>query len=541
MRKLLIILAVLASAIPSGASIANIYYAQTAAGSNNGTDCADAYAYNDATNGFNTAGKWGAGSTQIGQDTIAHACGTFTGMAGSSLFVFQGSGASGHPITLRGESGVDMTAPYWGGGSTGGPIWAVSRSWLNIDCPSLACTIENTQNGTGLTFAVNSYGININGSSNVTVKQWTVANICQHTSLADNVGCQTSGSNDCAVCVGSGSTNITITQMTIHDSFQCVLYAPANADSGITVSNNTLSRCNWGVSSGITSGTSNGLLITGNDITCVIGATCNWDTTVGTCCHHNGIILDPQSGGVMDGVVISDNYIHDEIGESTGGVFLDPDALNEITSILIYNNVFFTTTGQQGPSNGHIACGNFVAGCQEYNNTMVGPATNGLTGQLTPTFANNIVESVGFAISLGSGYTTPSSDYGDFFNIASGYAASGLAGSPFSTLSAWVTAISLDTHSITTNPNLTTSLVPNSGSPVLLAGTNLTSLGIAALDVGAPQTFGVSGSCGTGCLPRPTIGSWDMGAYQVSSLAPVSGGGSIISGGVKLSGGARIQ
>lgn len=522
MKPLLIILALLAMAIPSGASIANIYYTQTASGSNNGTDCADAYAYNDATNGFNAAGKWGAGSTQIGPDTIAHACGgTFTGTAGSSLFIFQGSGTSGHPITLRGESGVDMTAPYWGGGSVGGPIWAVSRSWIVVDCPSLNCTIENTQNGDGLTYLANSYGMNINTSSNAIAKQWTVVNICQHTSLADDTGCQTSGSNDCAVCVGGG-TNVTVSQMTIHDTYQGILYAPQNGDSGITLSNNTISRANWGISSGISSGTSNGLLITGNDITCIIGTTCNWDSTGDNCCHHNGIILDPQSGGVMNGVVISNNYIHDEIGESTGGIFLDPAASNEITSILIYNNVFFTTAGQQGPSNGHIACGNFVAGCQEYNNTLVGPATNGITGFATPTLYNNIVQAVGFGISLGPGYSSPASDYGDFFNIATGYAANGLAGSPYSTLASWKTATGLDTNSVTTNPNLNSDFTLPAGGTTLV-GLNLTSLGIAGLDVGAPQTFGVGGVCGTGCVPRSASGNdntW-IGAYPFTSSSTV--------------------
>jgi tripartite-type tricarboxylate transporter receptor subunit TctC len=56
---------------PSG----NIYYAQVASGSNNGTNCANAYAYNDGTHGWNTLT---AGNT-------GHICtGNWTGKSAST-------------------------------------------------------------------------------------------------------------------------------------------------------------------------------------------------------------------------------------------------------------------------------------------------------------------------------------------------------------------------------------------------------------------------------------------------------------------------
>jgi hypothetical protein len=51
-------LIILALCLPAWASIANIYYAQTSQGANNGTSCANSYAVSDGTNGFNIAGKW---------------------------------------------------------------------------------------------------------------------------------------------------------------------------------------------------------------------------------------------------------------------------------------------------------------------------------------------------------------------------------------------------------------------------------------------------------------------------------------------------
>jgi len=52
-----------------------------------------------------------------------------------------------------------------------------------------------------------------------------------------------------------------------------------------------------------------------------------------------------------------------------------------------------------------------------------------------------------------------------------------------------------------TNINLSTG-VPNSGSPVIGAGTNLTSLGISALNADRNGN------------PRPSSGAWDIGAFN---------------------------
>ena len=51
------------------ASRSTIFYGPNSIGAANGSDCADAYAYNDPTNGWNVSGKWGGGSAQIGPGT----------------------------------------------------------------------------------------------------------------------------------------------------------------------------------------------------------------------------------------------------------------------------------------------------------------------------------------------------------------------------------------------------------------------------------------------------------------------------------------
>src|ERR1700693_5252566 len=81
----------------SGTARANdIYLAQSAAGANNGSSCANAYPYTF----FNAAGNWGGAANQIGPGTTVHLCGTLTCPTNGSLLTAQGSGAAGNPVTI---------------------------------------------------------------------------------------------------------------------------------------------------------------------------------------------------------------------------------------------------------------------------------------------------------------------------------------------------------------------------------------------------------------------------------------------------------
>src|SRR3989338_2937505 len=73
----------------SEAASSNIYLSQSAAGSGDGSSCANAR----AVSFFNASGNWGTGATQIVPGTVVHLCGTIT-----TDLTFQGSGASGSQI-----------------------------------------------------------------------------------------------------------------------------------------------------------------------------------------------------------------------------------------------------------------------------------------------------------------------------------------------------------------------------------------------------------------------------------------------------------
>src|SRR5438477_624060 len=91
----------------SRAYAADVYFASASAGSANGTSCANAYAWNDGTNGISTVGKWVAGN-------ILHVCGTITCTNNSTGFATsQAAGTNGNPITIKFESGSILTCPAW--------------------------------------------------------------------------------------------------------------------------------------------------------------------------------------------------------------------------------------------------------------------------------------------------------------------------------------------------------------------------------------------------------------------------------------------
>jgi len=481
------IFAMFLSAPSSAAAASNIYISQNGGGT--GTSCSSA----SSVAWFNNSGNWGSGSAQIGPGTTVHLCGTFTGTAGQTLLTFQGSGTSGSPITLLFESGANLTAPYWNG--TDGAIYVNGLSYITIDGGTNG-TIQNTENGTGLAYEQPSAGVRVNNSSNVTIQNLTVANICQHTAVTDLTGCIQGGNGDGGILINGPAPNLLVTKNTVHDSENCIFYGGANGDTGVTISDNTVSRCNWGVGAD-QSGTSSGFTVTGNDIS----QASNWDDANDGAFHHNGIMIFPQNGDVMNNVVIANNYIHDINGHETAHIFLDPSGTGDLPGVRVYNNVLTTTTGG-GPANAFITDGAGVSGALVFNNTISGAGAQGISGQVSPTFKNNIITGMTTGISLNSGYTNVTSGSNDL---------SGLINT--------VTAgIDLDASSITGNPELTSNYMLGPGSPAAGKGTNLTSLGITGLDTGAPQYFGISYACGAGCQVRPSTGPWDMGAYYQGSV-----------------------
>jgi hypothetical protein len=159
-----------------------------------------------------------------------------------------------------------------------------------------------------------------------------------------------------------------------------------------------------------------------------------------------------------------------------------------------------------------------------YNNTIVGMTTatggNGIqqsscnvgTGD-NASIANNIVSTV--SLGIGGAGNIATSDHNDLSNLSNN--AMFYLGHFYNNVAAWTSGTGFDAHSSASNPALNSDHTLSAKSPSVSLGTDLTSLGIQGLDVGAPETFGANYSCGTGCLPRPSSGAWDAGAYVFST------------------------
>ena len=105
-------------------SAKDIYIAQTAQGSGNGTSAANAY----AVSWFNTAGNWGSGSSQISPGDTVHLCGTIT-----SVLTIQASGTASAQTTIYFESGANITVPSFPQYINSGQINGNGKSYYTID------------------------------------------------------------------------------------------------------------------------------------------------------------------------------------------------------------------------------------------------------------------------------------------------------------------------------------------------------------------------------------------------------------------------
>jgi hypothetical protein len=497
-------LAVLVTAtfcLPAQAS--DIYIAQSATGKNSGQDCANAFAYTF----FNKPGNWGTNSGQIGPGTTVHLCGVFVDSTpGDTLLSFQGSGSSGSAITLLFEPDSSLTNTAYWGSNTAGAIQVNARSYLVIDGGPNGL-IQNTGNGTGLTYEHNSSGVVALNSSNVTIKNLNISQICNYRgSASDTTGCVTSGSYDTGITVNGGIDN-TIINNTVHDSAICIFYEPWTGQTGTLISSNTAYHCNWGIGVAAPSALATGLVISGNDIY----DSFNWDNPSDTF-HHNGIhIYSVSSGSGLVGTTINNNYIHGTMSGclpnscTTAWIYLDQNA-GKITGTLGFNNVLVNGGSTQGPGNGYITGAQGVW----YNNTIYGNGLGtGITAASGTIIQNNVLANLRQFIFGPS--SALAMDYNSYMAISPSGCSAWVWGGGTCTgqanISAWRAACACDQHSTYNNGvTVSPSGPPLAGSPVLTLGENLTFLAVTGL---ATDKAGVA---------RPSTGAWATGAFQDPGL-----------------------
>ena len=524
-KKILLALACLTfMTLGARASATNVYIAQNAAGAGNGADCADA----KPVSFFNTSGNWGSGSAQIGPGTTVHLCGTFTGGAGSTMLTVQGSGASGSPITILFENGAVLQAPYWGSNPfSGGPgaILCSGKSYITIDGGTNG-VIQNTANGSaslGYSTQTTSTGIFATQCPNFTVQgSLKVTNIFVH---AEN---DTNGGNTAGIWV-ENSDNVSITGATVTEASVPVNvgYEPPFSITKGTLAHLTIDHgCHLlVVGDGNSNGSASGMSIHDN----VIGPhTQDWNASDQSC-HQDGLFLQAtNSGSTISNFQIYNNWISSDMCSDRSAPGLNCTA-PVFYSGSIVSTQFFNNIVQYTASTGGYEALIRLAGSQQtsdsfYNNTFdennssanqscdcaVFKSTE-TTGQTQSGFQvlNNIFLNIASKVFLNEDgtlqgkYTAINDNV--YYNVSQ-YGVDFSDNQQYSTFSQWK-GLGFDAGGSTANPNLTGNYVPQSTSAGITLGTNLTGLGLSALDTDKNGN------------PRPTSGAWTAGVYQAGSTS----------------------
>ena len=502
-------------ATSGGGGSSDIYISQTAIGSGDGSNCANA----KAASFFN--------ASAIGGNTY-HMCGIFSGTAGSTMLTIP-SGSVGSTLKVVCEPGSSFVAQYWGDLSDGAITIPSGHHDILIDGQN-NCTISNYANGDALGNQKASSGIAIINASNVEVRNLTINHIYDVSSPHGPNECSnTTIVNTSGVTIQGSASNINIHNLTVANAHTTLQYEWDGASgSGVVFANNTVTDATWGIQSGnfVNTGSAS-LTIHDNDIN--VGT--NWQNGPDDDCHTDGVFIWGHQGNATTATIYN-NYIHGDFA-GTAQIACSWDGIGggtgSASQCTVFNNVIVNTltscsyftgcgpgkafeTGGSGTSPFAITGPHSV-----YNNTMLGvnPA-QGLNLILidgsVSAFENNLVANNQYAIgSYASTCCTNIilSDYNLYNNLnAQPFSYNVGSAGTFLTFPQWQ-ARGFDSHGVTGNPLLDANFKPQTGSAALGTGTNLTSLGIAALNA---DKAGNS---------RPATGAWDIGAYQLSNPLPI--------------------
>jgi hypothetical protein len=519
------------------AAASDIYFASTASGSNNGTSCANAYAWNDGSNGWNKSGQQQPGN-------VLHICGTINFPANATALNTVNSGTNGNPITLKWEAGAILQAPYFNtGGNAAGAIQIGNSYWtldggtngiiqnsLNGDpgatCPGGACTNEQ---GTSQLIVI------AGSSSNVIVQ-----NLHAGPAFVRQMNAKDQGIDNTQVVSIIGS-NVHVTNNSLTGGYQMIALGVQN-QSNIEVDHNDVTNCAHCTSIGYagTGTTATNIRFHDNHFA---GNNALYDDVEGNTnyYHVNAFIIFLDSGACtncsINQLQIYNNLcdgLWSKLGQLNSCIFMDEQGSNRIDGYAIYNNVDNIQDGNfQGPSGAELISESQTSGNSNsfiMNNTVYQSTADGTCMHVnyptSLTLKNNIFFNCGYQYLNNDSQSNPIYDNNTWYSTigsGSGWIISGqhCTGSGCS-FPQWQN-MGLDTHGQFANPNLnTTTFALPSGSVAIGSAANLTSQcgSFPALCQGAPQTFGYNASCGSGCLPRPSSGAWDAGAYPYASGDP---------------------
>ncbi len=530
---------VVAAGSGGGGVTPTVYISQSGGSPANGSSCADAYSLADLN--ANTHNEWSPG-------IVIGLCGTLSAGGNSNVITAHGSGTAGNPITVYWEPGASVQALSC---SLNACLNTNGNQYLTLNGGSNGSVLA-TADGTGRTYHNDSYGIYADGCNYCVIENLTVANMYVRTSTTDS-----NGAGDALQISG---TNWTVTNNTFHDAADTDMILPSGSTNDVWSYNNEYNMNHMGNLMPDPGASVGSVFIYGNHF----HDWANWDDTTGAdAYHHNGIhcYRNGTSGGTPSfaGVYIYNNRFDGKLsnpgnsGDITGPIFLEPPGNGTPCSttaspFYLFNNVF---QGDQpdGDAMDSSCCNGTHA--DTFNNTVMstfGPSGGVCASLYGAINENNIFSGCEYLVQNGSASDTQVNysalDYNIYDNggdSAWEYASGTTAPYTSSGFQAWKTAMGgHDTHSCAIDDNgfsgtgscpgnptslgLNTGGAPQTGSPALGAGGNLTSICTALpttpvntqsacqTTYTGPPTSGTAGSTTTGTT-RPTTGAWNAGAY----------------------------
>jgi hypothetical protein len=509
----------------------DIYIAQNASGAATGADCADALAWS----AFTISSNWTSGNT-------LHICGVYNGPTGGST---PGIAALASNVTIKFETNAVMQSPDWFRA-----IDPNGQTSITVDGGTNGI-IQNTANGDQLANqdGESEFVYCATNCPNMTVKNLNLLNqYIKVQGINPNSGGGTSqcGTGHNLTCpfvdteaIGCAGNNCTVTGNTITNTATGV---GANGGNTLIFAFNKIQNTNHGFSGGTSSAALTGWLLHDNEI--VDQAVYDDSCSPNACYHHDPIIIITQ-GGAGTGVTakIYNNYIHGVLSQvsplshTTGCIFYQDAAGGASAIITQFNNICSLAAGDTGVAS-TMFFGSF-GGIVSVNNTALAAPGSGGTclegmNQANNTIENNVCQTPGNSTTLeGTGSTIIATwDYNQYFDWTGSWVVNPGVTNPscngFNTFSQWQSLCNFDLHgSSTLNTKLNADGSQQVGSSTIGAGKNRTDLCASTPEIciSAPQTFGPNGTCGTGCVVRPTSGNWDMGARQGLVIpAPARGG-----------------
>jgi hypothetical protein len=463
---------------------------------------------------FNSSSNWGSGAAQIGPGTIVLICGSFTGGANTQFFVFQGSGASGQPISFVFDANASIKATYVSGD---GAIKTNGMSYISIDGGSNGL-IQNTANKTGQNHG-NSTAISALSGHDIEVKNLHILDLYDKTSYSDNTVDQSQ-----IRCVNFSGTNTSIHDNVMLNTGWCLNQNYTN-DLNVQIYNNDIGFMDHGIACAGANYVVANEYIHDNHFHDMV----TWDTPDDSY-HHDGIHCYNGSGGKIQNLYIYNNLFDGVEGNCcvTAWIFLEgagPTPWTDSTgAAYIYNNVII---GSLDDPSGQIDVGQGAA-YLIYNNTfiMAGTPNNGAairsqynSNNINFSFKNNVF--VGFPqIYSFDSHVSSVTASNNAYDIAPGgnsiFEWSGHSST--NELATWQSNCNCDSGSISApGGQFGTDRSGNiSASSVLMsAGVNLSSVAVGTISPLLRDT-----SAGNTRTPstRPN-GTWAIGAYGTQSTA----------------------